>query len=547
MFISSQVRAAEDRLLTSLESELVRSFKLLEHAEDVPLYFLQYAVTDEHRTDVSASYGAIQRCEDRQRKFLTVDARVGSYRLDSTHEIRGGGFDFSMFMPREVELPLEEDTDAIKSIVWKETDRAFKDAQERFIKVQADRGVKVAERDTSPDFSPTSPQEYVGTKVEIEYDSKLWGERLKKLSAKFKKYAWIHDCSVRLTANATNKYLVNNEGTRLRHGLTLWRVRVYGKTIADDGMELYLSRGFDAHNPDKLPGEEEVARAIDSLINDLKALRHAPLTDPYTGPAILMNKASGVFFHEIFGHRIEGHRQKSESFGQTFTNKVREKVLPEFLSVYDDPSLKEFNGVELRGHYKYDDEGLPGERVSVVEDGILKSFLMSRSPIEGFPKSNGHGRRQHGNKVVSRQGNLIVESTKQISCKKLRQLLIEECKRQGKPYGLVFYDISGGFTSTGRGGPQVFKVIPLLVSRVYPDGREEVVRGVDICGTPLTCFGKIIGTANDPQVFNGTCGAESGWVPVSAISPSILVEEIEIEKKEKAQDKPPLLPAPSHE
>ncbi len=177
----------------------------------------------------------------------------------------------------------------------------------------------------------------------------------------------------------------------------------------------------------------------------------------------------------------------------------------------------------------------------------MKSFLMSRSPIEGFPKSNGHGRRQHGRKVVTRQGNLIVESRKQVSYKKLRQLLIEECKRQEKPYGLVFYDISGGFTSTGRSGPQVFKVIPLFVSRVYSDGREEVVRGVDICGTPLTCFGKIIGTANDPQVFNGTCGAESGWVPVSAISPSILVEEIEIEKKEKAQDKPPLLPVPSHE
>jgi predicted Zn-dependent protease len=270
--------------------------------------------------------------------------------------------------------------------------------------------------------------------------------------------------------------------------------------------------------------------------------------EPYIGPAILVNKASGVFFHEIFGHRIEGHRQKSEFEGQTFTKKVGEKILPDIISVYDDPTLTTFNGKDLNGHYMYDDEGVAAQRVTVVENGILKNFLMSRSPVEGFPQSNGHGRRQYGRSIVSRQGVLYIKSFNEVSFEKLREKLKEECKKQDKPYGLIFYDIAGGFTLTGRGGAQTFKVIPLFVMRVYVDDRpDEVVRGVDIVGTPLLSFSKIQLTGDDYDVFNGTCGAESGMIPVSAISPSIFVSEIEVEKKAKAQDKPPILPAPIQE
>ncbi len=275
------------------------------------------------------------------------------------------------------------------------------------------------------------------------------------------------------------------------------------------------------------------------------ALRDAPLVEPYIGPAILRNRASGVFFHEIFGHRIEGHRQKDVDEGQTFTKKIGQEVLPTFLTVHDDPTQAVFGEEDLRGFYRYDDEGIPAQDVRLVENGILKTFLLSRSPVEGFPMSNGHGRRQPGRKVVSRQGNLIVESTRQVSFDRLREMLIEECKTQNKEYGFLFEDISGGFTGTGRRGPQSFKVLPIVVYRVYVDGRnDELVRGVDIVGTPLSSFSKIIATGDDPAVFNGTCGAESGWVPVSAISPSILVSQIEIEKRTRSQDKLPILSPP---
>ena len=281
------------------------------------------------------------------------------------------------------------------------------------------------------------------------------------------------------------------------------------------------------------------------MTKDLLALRNAPLIEPYSGPAILTGRASAVFFHEIFGHRIEGHRQKDEREGQTFAKKVGETILPEFISVYDDPTIKRLVNNDLDGYYLYDDEGVKAQRVTIVEKGILKNFLMSRSPISGFDRSNGHGRKQTGYKPVSRQGNLIIESSKTVSEKKLRELLIQECKKQDKPFGFIFKDISGGFTFTGRGIPQSYAVVPIMVYRVYTDGRpDELIRGADLIGTPLVSFSKILACSDKVEVFNGMCGAESGRVPVSGVSPSILTEEIEIQKKEKSSERPPLLPPP---
>jgi len=286
--------------------------------------------------------------------------------------------------------------------------------------------------------------------------------------------------------------------------------------------------------------------AIDRVAGDLTKLLQAPDAEPFVGPAIFSGRAAGVFFHEIFGHRVEGHRQKDDSEGQTFTKSVNTKVLPDFLTVVFDPTRRQIGGVDLNGWYEYDDEGVKARKVTAVDHGLLKTFLMSRSPIKGFDSSNGHGRRQPGLEVVSRQSNLIVESSNAVSDARLREMLLAEAKRQGKPYGLFFQDITGGFTTTGRSGLQAFKVIPVVVYRVYTDGRpDELVRGADIVGTPLASFSKILATGNKAEVFNGYCGAESGSVPVSAVSPSILVSEIEIEKKAKSNDRPPVLPEPT--
>ena len=225
-----------------------------------------------------------------------------------------------------------------------------------------------------------------------------------------------------------------------------------------------------------------------------------------------------------------------------------ETILPEFLSIVDDTTMKKLGNQDLLGYYQFDDEGVAAQRVVLVDHGVLKNFEMSRSPLEGFPHSNGHGRRQIGATPVSRQGNLIVESSKTVTNAQLRAKLIELVKQQGKPYGLLIDDIAGGFTFTGRGQPQAFQVQPLVVYKVFADGRpDELVRGVDIVGTPLAALTKIVATGDTPEVFNGYCGAESGSVPVSAASPAILTSELEVQKKETSTDRPPILPPPAHD
>ncbi len=538
--------ADESPLLSAMDREMNRCFSTFSKEQPVPLYFLSYQITDTERTTLSSSYGAIKEDSQNHSRYLDVDVRVGNPKLDNTHEIRGE-YDYRRYYRKPVRISLTDDEEAIRQRLWLETERKFKDAQERYTKVLTNKAVKVEEEDLSDDFSKEQKEAFIGDKVSVQFDPAPWKNKLKKFSEAFKKYPEIYQSSIGLDVQSINKYLVNSEGTKIQQGNNYIRLSFYCQTKAEDGMELYRYEGFDADRIEDLPSDEIIQQTIERLIKELMDLREAPLVEPYSGPAILLNRASGVFFHEIFGHRIEGHRQKSETEGQTFTKKINQEVLPEFISVYDDPTLKDFNGKFLRGFYEYDDEGVKSQRVPVVEKGVMKNFLMSRSPIKNFSQSNGHGRRSYSHPVVSRQGNLMIQSEKTVPYSELRKLLIEECRKQNKPYGLIFKDISGGFTSTGRRGPQSFKVIPLLVYRVYTDGRpDEVVRGVDIVGTPLTSFSKIMITGDDYDIFNGTCGAESGWVPVSAVSPSILVSEIEVEKKFKEQNRPPILPSPSH-
>ena len=534
-------------VMTALQEELQRAQKLLKQKGDPPPYLIAYQVTDLQQVAITAQYGALQNNDTGRVRLLDVDVRVGDYQLDNTHRASGGGG----YSGGGGAMPIssEDDLDAIKSSIWMVTDQKYKSAQERLIQIKANQAVKVEEEDKSADLSRETPQVAVTATPSLgKVDPMAWEKNLKTWSALFNKYPEILSSNVSFNADATTKYLVNSEGTAIQHGNTRARLAIYARTKAEDGMELYRYETFDAFTPDKLPGHEAVVAAIERMAKDLLDLRKAPVIEPFTGPAILSGRASGVFFHEIFGHRIEGHRQKEEDSGQTFTKQVNKPILPDFISVYDDPTLKVLANTDLNGYYQFDDEGVKAQRVPIVENGILKNFLMSRSPIKGFPMSNGHGRKQPGMRAVGRQGNLVVQVSKTVPEAKLRELLIAECKKQDKPYGLIFKDISGGFTTTGRSAPQAFQVTPVMVYRVYADGRpDELVRGVDLIGTPLTSFSKIVAASDTTEVFNGVCGAESGWVPVSAVSPSILTTQIEVQKKPKSNERLPILPPPSQE
>jgi predicted Zn-dependent protease len=314
---------------------------------------------------------------------------------------------------------------------------------------------------------------------------------------------------------------------------------------ADDGMGLSRLEQRFGLTGDDLPSDAEIAKLIQTVAEDLDALHEAPLGDPYVGPAILEGRAAGVFFHEVFGHRIEGHRQKDDTSGQTFASMGQKVIAPTWLSVYDDPTLKTLNGVQVNGFYRFDDEGVRARKVPLIDRGKLVGFLMGRNPIEGYPESNGHGRRSPGLPPVSRQGNLVVEAARSVERAELERLLIEEIKKQDRPFGMVFTDISGGFTNTSAFAPQAFKVNPVMAFRLYPDGRRELVRGVDLSGTPLVALQSIRAASREVETFNGICGAESGWVPVSASAPSLLLEKLEIEKSFVPPDRPPLLSPPT--
>jgi predicted Zn-dependent protease len=541
LFSSLSVGQTKRVLLQAITEEMNRSFDLLKKKGNPPPYYLSYRVTDTELTTISAAYGALQINTTTRNRVLDTNIRVGDYQFDNTRLTRGlgGGAE---------PLPIDDDTDAIKSMMWMRTDTAYKTAVEQLLQAKQEKETTVAEQFSAADFSREAPQVSTSQTASIAIDKTIWVEKVKQFSAVFKKYPLIYGSSVTVTAEATNKYFVSTEGASLQHGSTQVRLAVFGTTKADDGMDLFRFETYEAFTVEGLPNDAKIIADIERVAKDLMALRKAPVIEPYTGPAILSGRASGVFFHEIFGHRIEGHRQKSEFEGNTFTAKINQAVLPTFFSVVDDPTIKKYGTTDLSGYYQFDDEGVKAQRVPLVQNGILKTFLMSRSPIKGFDKSNGHGRAQPGSGAVSRQGNLIVQANKTVTKAELRRLLIAEIKRQRKSFGLLFDDISGGFTNTTRFAPQAFQVTPIMVYKVFPNGKpDELVRGVDLIGTPLTAFSKIVAADDTPDVFNGICGAESGLIPVSAISPGVLISQIEVQKRPKSKELPPILPPPGVE
>jgi predicted Zn-dependent protease len=541
--------ASVDPVQRALEDEVKRAMGVLTQKGNPAPYFLSYEVNETKTAEITASLGALQYSSTDRQRILDIEVRVGDYNFDNTHQIRGqrgGGGEQQLSRPGSVLMPLDDDIDALKSVIWLETDRRYKAAVERFINVQANRAIRVEEEDSSGDLSREKTEKSGLTALkDAGIDMPGWEKKLKTYSAMFKGFPELFDGQAGMTLSVNNQYFVNNEGTSVRHGTIQYRVYLMGRTQADDGMEFQRFESFDAHSLEGLPSEETVRKTVDKIVKDLKALRTAPVIEPYTGPAILSGRASGVFFHEIFGHRIEGQRNKNESEGQTFARQLNKVILPTFISIVDDPTMEKVGSIDLNGYYTYDDEGVKARPVTVVENGILKNFLLSRSPVAGFEESNGHGRKQPGYKAVGRQGNLMIKASNTVPMEKLREMLIDEAKKQGKQFGLLFDDISGGFTYTRSDSPQSFQVTPIMVYRIYVDGRpDELVRGADLIGTPLTSFSKIVAASDKVEVFNGFCGAESGYVPVSAISPAILTTQIEVQKKAKSSERMPILPAP---
>jgi predicted Zn-dependent protease len=472
---------------------------------------------------------------------------VGSPQLDNTHKIRGTNKpDLTTLFPvARSPVPVEDNEMSIRAAIWAKTDAAFKSAQKRYAAVKANEDLQAPEDDKSGDFSSEKQSTYIGKPTFLVADRDLWVNRLKHLSTIYRQYPRILHSRVDFVATHTHRYLFTSEGTKIDDESVQYRLSTSAEALADDGMKVWLYDGVEARTASELPDEKKFAQTINDLAQSLDKLALAPPAEPFTGPAILNGKAAAVYFHETLGHRIEGHRQKDMEEGRTFAKKLGQQIMPEFISVIDDPTCEQLKSKTLNGSYIIDDEGVPAQKVTLVDRGVLKTFLCGRSPVKGCLHSNGHGRCAPGYQPTARQGNLMVIANQTVPYSELRKQLIAEAKQQGKPYGLVFDQIAGGFTITQTLMPQSFKLLPLMVTRIYVDGRpDEIVRGVDLVGTPLTSLENIIRAGDDPDTFNGTCGAESGWVPVSATSPSLLIKTIEVERKANEQIKPPILVSP---
>ena len=378
-------------------------------------------------------------------------------------------------------IPVDDDPAAIRNALWFQTDRRYKSAVQQLAGARTNARVAITAEDSSGDYSPAPVTSFSEPIAPLQLDRSAWEKRIRSYTAPFARYGDLYDATAILEAKVETRWYVNREGTQVQTSEPEYRIVVEARSKADDGMELPRYETFFATSLAGLPADKAILDAVDRMIKDLHALRVAPVVDPYTGPAILSGRAAAVFFHEVFGHRVEGQRQKSEEEAQTFKKRINQQILPENFSVQFDPTIRRLGAVELMGSYRYDNEGVAAKPLTVVQNGILKSFLMSRAPIEGIPVSNGHGRAQAGLAPVARQSNLIVQVTHAVSHDELKKMLIDQIKRDNKPFGLIFEDIEGGFTITQRFIPNSFNVLPIMrLPRAPRCGRQELVRGVDL-------------------------------------------------------------------
>ncbi len=548
LVLSAATPDARAELLDAMAQELDRNQAELKLKENRGPYFISYQLKDYDQREIVARYGALFQDATARDRQVFVDVRVGDYVFDSSIEDE---FDFSTslkgasYITRK-SAPIDDSAQALRTALWLVTDEKYKTALFNYLKKKGEAVYVVDDPKRPPSFSKETPVKLLGARAALEFAHDQWAAFARETSSRLAKEPAFFDSEVRVTADKIVRYLVTTEGTRLITEHTLYGVHVSAVTRADDGQLLENSRNWYAPSEGQLPDVAVMKRDLERMVADLNALRVAPTIDPYTGPAILEPDAAGVLFHEAIGHRLEGERQDSDTEGKTFRGQVGRQVLPAFISVLDDPTSRARGGSQLNGAYAYDEQGVPAQRVTLVQDGVLKTYLLSRKPVEGFLKSNGHGRSQGNRKPIARMANLIVESKKRVSEAELKNQLIAEAKRQGKPFGLLIRDITGGNTNTTGFGYQAFKGTPRMVYRVdVKTGQETLVRGVEIVGTPLSAMNRIMATGTLEGVFNGFCGAESGMVPVSTVAPAVLLQELELQRALEGRDRPPLIQSPT--
>lgn len=532
----------QDWVLQAMKQEIERNQQNLRLEGYDPPYFIAYTVRDVERYYISGRSGAIIQLSSSQLRYVGVDVRVGDYSLDSSEDEEALYFS-TKYVPNNLG-PIDRSIEALRRVLWLLTDYKYKAALVSYLKVKGKLVHEPKERATGS-MTREEPLVLIEKKGPVGFDVKSWQGPVRRLSAIFLDYPEIFDSYVEVSGLRITKYIVTTEGTSVKTIDEYFMVLAAALTRADDGQLLEDAVYYYGRAAEDLPQVNKLEGEIREMARRLCELRKAPVLDPATVPVLMSAEATGVFFHETVGHRLEGQRLEDKEEGRTFKGHMGKKILPDFISIYDDPTLQSWDGVPLNGSYRVDDEGVLARRATLVENGVLVGLLLSRRPVEGFERSNGHGRSDGFQRPVGRMGVLVVEGKSPVSPERLREMLIEEVRRQGKPYGLIIERIAGGSTNTMTFGYQAFKGIPRIAYKVDPEtGEMTLVRGVEVVGTPLSAINRVVATSTRYGVFNGYCGAESGSVPVSTVAPEALFAEIELQRSEEARERPPILPAP---
>jgi TldD protein len=535
-------------VLDALKQELGRSRERLRLSGEDPPYFARYLLREYDDYDMAARFGAVLEDSYQNVRQVSVEVRVGDYHFDNTADDSTEKMfdldDLDRYEPPVI-APIDDDIDVLRATLWLQTDAQYKRALSLLHKKRGNRVTKVVEDESVGSFSKETPERAMDRPVVVKVNRPAWEERLRRASAVFKSYPDVFDAQIKLSVNHQTRYLVTTEGTELVNERLIWGVQLQAAGRAADGLLVSDFRSFYGGNEGELPSDQALIEAAHQLAREVGRLRQAPMMDPFNGPAILLSEAAGVFFHEALGHRLEGERQNDNKEGATFKGQIGKPILPSFLSVVDDPSLARVGSSSLNGSYRYDDEGVSARPVTLVDHGVLRNYLKSRTPVKGAPDSNGHGRAEGTLDPIGRMGNTVVRSDRRVPYPKLKEMLLAEIRRQKKAFGLIIADISGGQTNTTTYDFQAFKGMPRIVFRVDAQtGKEELVRGVEFVGTPIGSLNRIVAASDSVGVFNGFCGAESGYVPVSTVAPALLISEIELQRTRRAMERAPILSAP---
>ncbi|MFZ0737032.1 MAG: metallopeptidase TldD-related protein [Candidatus Acidiferrales bacterium] len=519
---AARVAAHSDPVLDAMIAEIERSKAKLKMDGVQAPYFIEYRVSDLIGDSATAIFGASQLDQKSHARIMRVVVRVGDYKQDSYFRNGLGIVDFA---------PYENDILAMREELWAATDRAYKAAGEAYAAKQS-LAKQITLDPTINDFAPSTPLVDIEPLATLEADSATWRKTLEDASALYRKYPEVQSVSVALKFTAINDYYVNTEGSVTRRGEALYSLESRASTQAPDGMRLARSPYVMVADPKELPTTAKFVADMDAALKTLNQLRDAPIVDEeYRGPVLFDADASSDVFADLVGSNVLGVKPEPGATARTtgeFASSYKSRVLPDFVTVIDDPTRKTFDGHSLIGAYDFDDEGVKAAPITVVDKGTLTNYLLGRLPIRDFPASNGHGRATPGGQATPKFGNLFLNSTNAMPLADLKKKLIDMCRDQGKPYG-YFVETLGEELS------------PRLLYRIWVnDGHEELVRGAVFNELDTRSIrSDLIATGDKPEVWN-----REGQIAETVITPALLFDELEVKRADTAKDKLPEYPPP---